>query len=125
MKTVMKTDYNGWPNSYRLSNGVVELVVTTDVGPRLIHFSFEGEENEFLTVPDMLGLRGGSEWRLYGGHRFWHAPEHPVRTYYPDNSPVTYEDHDDFVRLVQDVEPLTGIQKEIDIQLDAHEADGG
>ena len=122
MKTVEKIDYYGWLNSYRLSNDVVELIVTTDVGPRLIHFSFKGEDNEFVTLPDMVGMTGGGEWRLYGGHRFWHAPEHPVRTYYPDNNPVTFEDHDDFVRLVQDIEPLTGIQKEIDIRLDAHEA---
>ena len=122
MKMVEKIDYHGWPDSYRLSNNVVELVVTTDVGPRLIHFGFKGEDNEFLTIPDMLGMSGGSEWRLYGGHRFWHAPEHPVRTYYPDNNPVTFEDHDNFVRLVQETETSTGIQKEIDIQLDPHEA---
>ena len=75
MKSAEKIDYGGWPNSYRLSNDVVELVVTTDVGPRLIHFSFKGEDNEFLTIPEMIGLSGGSEWRVYGGHRFWHAPD--------------------------------------------------
>ena len=122
MKMVEKIDYQGWPNSYCLTNDIVELVVTTDVGPRLIHFSFKGEDNEFLTISDMMGTSGGSEWRLYGGHRFWHAPEHPVRTYCPDNNPVAFEDHDDFVRLAQETEASTGIQKEIDIQLDAHEA---
>ncbi len=121
-KSVEKIDYHGWANSYRLSNDAVELVITTDVGPRLIHFSFKGEENEFFTVPEMMGLSGGSEWRLFGGHRFWHAPEHPVRTYLPDNNPVIFEDHDDFVRLVQETEAATGIQKEIDIQLDPREA---
>ena len=122
MKTLEKVNYHGWPNSYRLSNGVVELIVTSDVGPRLIHFSFVGEDNEFVTIPEVMGKVGGSEWRLYGGHRFWHAPEHPVRTYYPDNVPVTFEEHGDFVRLLQDTETITGIQKEIDIELDAEKA---
>ena len=122
MKSVEKMDYGGWPNSYRLSNGVIEIVVTTDVGPRLIHFSFKGEDNEFLTISDLVGLSGGSEWRLYGGHRFWHAPEHPIRTYLPDNDPVAIEDHEDLIRLIQRTEAITGIQKEIDIQLDQHEA---
>jgi hypothetical protein len=100
MITVRKIDYHGWSNSYRLSNDLIELVVTTDVGPRLIHFSFKGEENEFLTSPDMMGTSGGDEWCLYGGHCFWHAPEHPIRTYLPDNTPLVFEDHNDYVRLV-------------------------
>lgn len=122
MKTIEKIDYYGWPNSWRLSNDLIELVVTTDVGPRLIHFSFKGDENEFVTIPPILGQTGGDEWCLYGGHRFWHAPEHPVRTYYPDNNPVLFADQGDFVRLTQQTESTTGIQKEIDIQIDPHEA---
>lgn len=122
MTTMEKINYHGWSNSWRLSNGRIELVVTTDVGPRLIHFGFNGGENEFATVAPLLGLTGGDEWRVYGGHRFWHAPEHPVRTYYPDNGPVALVDRGDFVRLVQDTEQSTGIQKEIDIVMHAEEA---
>ena len=118
MIKIEKIDYHGWPNSRRLANDHLELVVTTDVGPRLIHFGFIDQENEFVTVADTLGKSGGSEWRLYGGHRFWHAPEHPQRTYYPDNEPVAFEDLGDAVRLTQQTESTTGIQKEIDIQLD-------
>ena len=36
MKTLEKVDYYGWPNSYRLSNGAIELIATSDVGPGLI-----------------------------------------------------------------------------------------
>ena len=59
-----KIDYKGWPNSYRLSNGTVDLVVTTDVGPRIIRFGFVGGENEFKEYEDMLGKTGGDEWRI-------------------------------------------------------------
>jgi hypothetical protein len=109
--------YRGWPNCLRFSNALVDLIVTTDVGPRIIRYGFLDEENEFAEVAEDMGKRGGDEWRIYGGHRLWHAPEHSLRTYIPDNQPVRYEDHGEFIRLVQPVEPGTGIQKEIDIRL--------
>lgn len=112
-----KVEYKGWPNCYRLSNDLVELIVTTDVGPRIIRFGFIGEENEFREFEEMLGQTGGDEWRIYGGHRFWHAPEVIPRTYYPDNVPVEVQQHDGFSRVVQPTETTTGIQKEIDIRL--------
>jgi hypothetical protein len=112
-----KVNYKGWPNCYQLSNGLVELIATTDVGPRLIRFGFAGDDNEFKEFEEMVGQTGGSEWRSYGGHRLWHAPEVMPRTYSPDNTLVTLEKHDGFIRLVQPPEPATGIQKEIDISL--------
>ena len=121
---IEKINYRGWPNCYRLSNGLVDLVVTTDVGPRIIRFGFAGEENEFKEFDEQLGQTGGDDWRVYGGHRLWHAPEEPVRTYVPDNSPITLEDHKGFVRLVQPAEPLAGIHKEMDIALQADEGHG-
>ncbi|MGD2050024.1 MAG: hypothetical protein PVH03_11020 [Chloroflexota bacterium] len=112
-----KLNYKGWANCYRMSNGLVELIATTDVGPRLIRFGFAGDDNEFKEFEEMLGQTGGNEWRNYGGHRLWHAPEAMPRTYSPDNSPVNLEKGDGFVRLVQPPEPATGIQKEMDISL--------
>ncbi len=112
---IRKTPYGGWPNGYRITNGIVDMVVTTDVGPRIIRFGFVGERNEFKEYEGMLGLVGGEEWRIYGGHRLWHAPEDPVRTYAPDNDAVEIRVYPDFVRLTQSVERTTGIQKEIDV----------
>jgi hypothetical protein len=117
-----KTSYRGWRNCYRTSNGLVDLVVTTDVGPRIIRFGFAGEENEFKEYDDMVGETGGAQWRIYGGHRLWHAPEARPRTYYPDNLPVELEEHTGFVRVIQPTETTTGIQKEIDIRLSASKA---
>lgn len=114
-----RIDYGGWTACYRLSNDAVDLVLTTDVGPRIIRYGFVSQENEFKEFGEMLGKTGGDQWRVYGGHRLWHAPESTPRTYYPDNDPVTLEESDGFVRLVQSTEPTTGIQKEMDIRLDA------
>jgi hypothetical protein len=117
-----KTAYKGWPNCYELSNGLVNLIVTTDVGPRVIRFGFVGADNEFKEYADHAGKTGSKEWLLYGGHRLWHAPEHDPRSYVPDNTPVALEEHPNFVRLVQPVEERTGIQKEIDIALSPKQA---
>lgn len=113
-----KITYQGWPNCYRLANSHVELIVTTDVGPRIIRYGFIDQPNEFKEYPEMLGKIGGDEWRIYGGHRLWHAPEIHERTYRPDNDPVEIQALDaNSIRLTQVTEAATGIQKEIDIWL--------
>lgn len=109
--------YAGWPNCYRLSNGIVDLIVTADVGPRIIRFGFVGQANEFAEIQASLGHTGGDEFHLYGGHRLWHAPERVPRTYWPDNAPVHVEAHGGGLRVVQPVEPSTGIGKAMDMQL--------
>jgi hypothetical protein len=112
-----KISYGGWPNCYRLANDLVDLIVTADVGPRIIRFGFVDQHNLFKEYEDLLGQVGGDEFRIYGGHRFWHAPEAQPRTYYPDNVSVQVEKHPTFVRVIQPIETTTGIQKEIDISL--------
>jgi hypothetical protein len=117
--TVKRVAYKGWKNCCRISNGKIELIVTTDVGPRVIRFGFVGGQNLFKEYPAQLGKRGGKKWRIYGGHRLWHAPEAEPRTYFPDNFPVAVEKRGSTVRFIQPVETTTGIQKEIDIKLSA------
>ncbi|MHC4713521.1 MAG: hypothetical protein ACYTAN_09680 [Planctomycetota bacterium] len=113
-----KTKYGGWPNCIALANDQVELVVTTDVGPRIIRLAFVGGENLLKEFPEQMGKTGGDDWRPYGGHRFWHAPEVIPRTYAPDNDPVEATEKGTTVRLVQPVERTTGMQKELEISLD-------
>ena len=115
--TVKKVAYRGWPNCCRIANGKVELIVTTDVGPRVIRFGFIGGQNLFKEYAEHAGKRGGKQWRLYGGHRLWHAPEDSKRTYFPDNFPVAVEQRAGTVKFIQPVETTTGIQKEIEIKL--------
>lgn len=117
MITWQQEEYRGWRNCYRLANGQVALLVTTDVGPRILQFGFVDGENVLAEFAGSWGNRGGEVWHSYGGHRLWHAPEEVARTYYPDNEPVDWEQHGDFIRLRPPVERTTGIQKEIDIAL--------
>jgi len=107
--------YGGWQNCIRLTNGEVEIVITTDIGPRIIRFAFIGDQNLFGEIQKQQGKTGGDEWLLYGGHRLWHAPEAMPRTYFPDNNPVDYNWDGKTLKLIQGIEKTTGIQKVMEI----------
>lgn len=116
---VDKVNYLGQPNCYRLSNGTSEVIVTTDVGPRILRYGFLGGENVLAECPDLKVVSELGEWTAYGGHRLWTAPEAMPRTYAPDSLPIQFEiDGDRSIRLLQPVEPSTAIEKEIEVTLD-------
>lgn len=117
---VERVTYQGWANNLRLSNGTVELICTLDVGPRVLRYGYVGGANVFKEYADQLGKAGEPSWQMRGGHRLWHAPEDLKRTYELDNAPIAWKQlASGGIRLTQTVEPLTGIQKELDITLDA------
>jgi hypothetical protein len=115
---IEQTEYGGWPHCYRVSNGKLELIATTDVGPRIIRLGVPGGPNEFKEFPELLGKTGGDEWRIYGGHRLWHSPEVKPRTYAPDNGSIEARVEGQVLHLLQPVEKETGIQKEILVGMD-------
>src|SRR5271169_4227370 len=82
--SVEKSEYKGWSNCYRVSNGEVELIVTGDIGPRIIRFGFIGGQNLFKEYPEQLGKSGEEKFQLRGGSRIWKAPEDPIATWAPD-----------------------------------------
>lgn len=107
-------------NCYKLSNGTVEVVVTTDIGPRVLRYAFVGGENILGEVKGSLAEKDKQTWQAWGGHRVWIAPEGQPKSYGPDNSPITYSQMGpNAVRLEQPVEPGTGIQKSMTVTLDA------
>ena len=112
-----KLSYGGWPNCVKLSNGEIELVATTDVGPRIIRFGFAGGQNLFKEYGEMMGKTGGDEWMIFGGHRLWHSPEEKPRTYWPDNNPVEAEWDGKTLKLVPPPETDNGVQKEIELTM--------
>lgn len=114
---IEKIAYRGWPNCYRMSNGEVELILTTDVGPRIIRYGFLGGQNLFKEYAEQMGHSGEKEWLARGGHRLWMAPEDPVGSYALDNSPIHAEVKGDSIILTGNVEPETGLQKQIAVRL--------
>jgi hypothetical protein len=110
---IEKTQYRGWSNCYRLSNGEIELVVTTDVGPRVIRYAFVGGRNVFKEFEDQVGKSGESTWQPRGGHRLWIAPEDAVLSYALDNAPVHAEIREGAIELTANIEKETGLQKQM------------
>jgi hypothetical protein len=115
--SIEKVAWGGWPNCRRIANGEVEIVVTADIGPRIMRYGFIGGRNFFRVFEDQLGKSGEPEWQLRGGHRVWLAPEDAVRTYAPDNGPVQIETRGRSLIATQPVEPLTGLQKQLEVRL--------
>lgn len=124
-KTSMQehVNFEGWTNCIKLRNSKVELIVTTDIGPRIIRFGYIDGQNLFYVSPADKGKTGGNDWHLYGGHRFWHAPEIAPRSYSPDNSHVKYTWDGKTLKLTQDIEPTTSIVKELEITLNADKSE--
>jgi hypothetical protein len=117
---VEKVSSLGLPNCYRLSNETVEVVVATDVGPRVLAYGFRGGENVFGEVPEATVTTAFGDFKPWGGHRLWTAPEVNPRSYAPDGAAVEFEFvGESKVRLIGPVEPHTGVQKVISVTLDA------
>lgn len=114
---VEKVEYKGWKNCYRVTNGEIEAIVTGDVGPRIIRFGFVGGQNLFKEFADQLGKSGEEKFQLRGGDRVWKAPEDPVATWAPDNVPVEIQITATGLIAREPVEPLTKLQKEIEVRM--------
>ncbi|MBN1960478.1 MAG: hypothetical protein JW841_05990 [Deltaproteobacteria bacterium] len=119
MVSVQHLAYGGWPNCYRVSDGEVEIIAVTDIGPRIIRCGLVGGTNLFFERVTDKGRTGGNKFRYYGGHRLWCAPESKALTYNPDNQLVHCEELINGVLLRQVIESSTGIEKSIQITLDS------
>lgn len=119
MVKIEKVAYFNQPNCYKLSNEIAEVIVTTDIGPRVIAYRFIGDENILNELgPDAVVKTDLGDWHPWGGHRFWHAPEAMPRSYVPADSPIKYDIvGDDSIRLMRPEEEATHIQKEILVTL--------
>ncbi|MCZ2147428.1 MAG: hypothetical protein LC126_06605 [Bryobacterales bacterium] len=114
---IEKVAWKGWPNCYRISNGEVELIVTSDIGPRIMRYAFVGGPNLFAEFAPQLGKSGEKEWMPRGGSRLWMSPEDKVKSYALDNSPIEAKVTGAALEATQAVEKETGLQKQIIVKL--------
>ena len=119
-------DYQGLGRALRITDGKVELLVTLDVGPRVIHCSLAGGENLFwvnknhiMEVPGLdEAFHKGATYAPMGGHRLWSSPEHPLHSYFPDTDPVAVEALPNGVTLTPPPRPITGEQHRMQVTID-------
>lgn len=98
MITCKETEYKNYGKCLTISNGLIEIYVTVDVGPRIIKCNVADGENlmkndvERKFSEDVSSAFGENErWYIYGGHRMWVSPENMPLSYYPDNNKLVYE----------------------------------
>ena len=110
--------YGKWQNCIKLANAEIAVIVTLDAGPRIIRFGFINGKNEFAEFPDEIPDLGNREFRSYGGHRLWAAPEVQGWTNHPDNDPVEWKEKEGDIFLTAPVERGTKLQKQFSLRLD-------
>lgn len=131
IKTEIK-EYLDYGKVLSLSNGVIEALVTVDVGPRIIRFGFvDGQnimcDNRSVMAPkedrefcDFFGE--GKKWEILGGHRIWTSPESYPHSYYPDLDTVKYEITEHGAVFTPNPEKENGRQKQLEIKMDPDDA---
>jgi len=113
--------FAGWKHNLSIQGKTTELVITLDVGPRILRYGFPGERNVFVEMAEQLGGSGEKEWMIRGGHRFWTAPE-ADHSYELDNAPVEWKKlGNSAVEITQPPSPY-GFQKTLRVEMGADEA---
>lgn len=97
MISIKETVYGNFGKCLAIANDSMEVLVTVDLGPRIIKCNLQGKKNlmfEDITREksvDVSSVFGeGRTWQIYGGHRMWLSPEKMPETYYPDCNKVLY-----------------------------------
>jgi hypothetical protein len=80
----------------RVSNSKIDILISTDFGPRVLFCGLPGGPNHFFTrQSDLENYHSQKDcFHFFGGHRLWAAPEHPLLSYIPDNQPVQWRQED-------------------------------
>ncbi len=123
-----KTNYKNFGECLTVTNGLFEMYITTEIGPRIIKLNPVGKENIFFEdidrvlnkepklIEDFYG-KDNSGWNLYGGHRLWLSPEDSQKTYIPDNDKVNIDISGNVITLMPPVQKALGMMFKIVITL--------
>lgn len=118
---IQEIAYGGWKRNLRIQGRTTELVITLDVGPRIIRYAYPDAANVFAELPEQIGGTGEKEWQLRGGHRLWTAPE-AEHSYDLDNEPVTWKKLGECsVEITQPPSKAFGFQKSLKVELHENE----
>ncbi len=89
--TFERCTFAGFDDCIVLRTNEMKLIVTTEVGPRILFFGKEGGVNMLLVRKEHEGQKEGA-YRSYGGHRLWVGPEEKRKTCTSDSYPVSIEE---------------------------------
>jgi hypothetical protein len=117
------SSFAGWEKNLKLFNDSVEVIITLEVGPRIISYRPLKGRSVFKLVDEEAGKSNEEGWRIRGGHRLWVAPEDFGKkdglTYAPDNSQVEHAIDDEFtVRVSRVIENPSKIRLDMVVTLE-------
>ena len=129
MVSIKEVSFKNFGKCLAISNDVMELYVTVDIGPRIIKCNLHGRENlmfediERRQNCDVSSYYGeGKRWYIIGGHRLWLSPESMPETYYPDNAKVVYTISGDGASFMPPVQEKTDLQHTVEVRMHPTEA---
>ena len=108
----------GFGNCLWLDNGVVELAVTLDMGPRILYYGLREGENMLKIYDEQENAAfAGEAFQPLGGHRMGYYLGADDRYCLPDDGPVEYEQIEGGARFTQKPDEGTGMRKILEITL--------
>lgn len=125
---VKEIEYKNFGNCLSISNGIIEAIVTIDVGPRIISFGYLDESNilfndidrEYFAVSDQAedeSEKEKSTFYNYGGHRISVTPHTTQRKNYADNKSVVYSVLPDTVKFTQTIQEGYNMLLELEVMI--------
>ena len=121
-------NYLNYGKCLKLENKTTEVLITLDLGPRIIGYNLKDKPNMMWNDVERTGAQSGEHfdkyffkgatWYSYGGHRLWTSPESSPETYYPDNDPVQYVIDGNTVTLTPPPQKSNNLQHVISLTLD-------
>lgn len=126
MVEIGRENYKSYGECISFISKDIKLLVTIELGPRIIFYGKNGINIMFEDLKDTTNkggeffdtnLKGEGIWHLYGGHRLWKSPEY-MDTYYPDNKIVDVKVvANNRAIFISKEETTTKLQKSLDIAM--------
>ena len=112
---ITEINYKDYGKCLKVTNDVVEVIISIQYGPRIVKYGFVNDINHFAeSIEDKIVTSNG-DYYIIGGHRFLYLTENENNIYIPDNKNVEYESIEGGIRLIQPIEEHTYFNKIIEI----------
>lgn len=118
-------EYKNFGRVYEMTEGEMVVMVTVDIGPRIIYFGTKDYNLMYEDIQREISNGGeyfdntfgkGKKWQIIGGHRLWKSPE-DLSSYSIDDTPVQVFCTPYGAVFAREAEETTGLIKEFEIEV--------
>ena len=125
---VERTQHSDYGSCLHLSNGLVNIYVSLEYGPRILHYSLGEGPNVMFFNRDPEYVKKGEEfdkvfypgayWNIRGGNRLWVAPHSYPGAFYPDNEAVEFQILEKGARFLPKPRWKPGVRLSTEVELE-------